>query len=907
MDRSEHTALGAGGHRTAASNPLTVIGVLLLVPLAGSATIAHAQQSAANNALRERIANPPAVTAVAVRALEPPRIDGRLDEPAWALAEPVADFVQQDPHEGEAATEPTEVRVLYTDAALYVGVRAWDSQADQISARLTRRDVDSPSDWIMVGVDSYRDRRTAFVFTVNPAGVKRDMYLFDDNNDDESWDAVWDVGTSRDDEGWTAEFRIPFSQLRFSAAEQHEFGFQVVRLVNRLNEETHWRLMPKDQQGIVSRFGDLVGIESIRPPRRIEVLPYLSASGQYDKGEADNPFETGRNRSGRMGADLKVGVTSNLTLSATINPDFGQVEADPAVVNLSAFETFFSERRPFFNEGLDVFRFPILLGDGDNANEQLFYTRRVGRAPHGDADPRGGFADRVDQTTIRGAAKLSGKTASGWTMGLLGAVTAEEEAKVVSGTGEEFTDIVEPRTGYFVGRLARDFRNGLSQVGFFGTATTRSLPDNLTWLRSSAMAGGFDWSHRFADDTYEVGGWLVGSAVRGSAEAIDITQRSSAHYYQRPDKDHVTYDPTRTSLEGFASQFIVSKNKGRTLFATGFDTRSPGFEVNDAGFMREADRTVQFAWVGLRWNDPGKVFRRFGLNLNQHSVWSYGWERLATGGNVNANFQFLNYWGGNIGVEQELESLSPGALRGGPAFVRPHTMSAWGGFYSDNRKALSIGLHSFVFLQPASDSWGYDLSPRISWRAASNMDFMFAPGIFTQFDSWQYLTQEDALGDRRYIFGELRQTVGSMTVRGNVTFTPTLSLQLWAQPFVATGDYRGFRQVADPRGDTFADRFDDFGSDRLIDSGGEISVDLDRDGVPEIDLGNPDFTVLSFRSNLVLRWEYMLGSTVFLVWQHGRFGSSTNPEFAFGRGLKDVFKQDATNTFLVKVNYWLGR
>ncbi len=732
--------------------------------------------------------------------------------------------------------------------------------------------------------------------------------MFDDSGEDTDWNAVWESAVTVDSAGWTVEIRIPLSQIRYESRDGPQtWGVNFHRRRVVAGELSHFSMESRRVSGLVSQFGTLANVRVPGSIRRVEARPYVLSS--YHQGPADpqDPFfDGGAAGAGMGGTDFRYGF-GQFTLDATVNPDFGQVEADPAVVNLSAFETFFPERRPFFNEGLDVFRFPILLGDGDNANEQLFYTRRVGRTPQGEADARGGFADAVDQTTIRGAAKLSGKTASGWTVGLMGALTAAEESKVISGTGEEFADIVEPRTGYFVGRLARDFRSGLSKVGVFATGVTRSLPDNLDWLRSSAYAGGIDWSHRFHDDTYEVSGWLVGSTVQGSAEAIDLTQLSSARYYQRPDNDHVTYDPTRTSLQGFASQFIVSKNKGTMLFATGFDTRSPGFEVNDAGFMRDADRTIQFAWVGLRWNNPGKVFRRFGLNFNQHSVWSYGWERRAIGGNVNANFQFLNYWGGNIGVSQNLEALSLGALRGGPAMRAPYTMNLWGGFYSDNRKALSVGLHSFAFIQPASDSWGYNLSPRISWRAASNMDFMFAPGVFTQFDSWQYLTQEDALGERRYIFGELRQTVGSMTVRGNVTFTPTLSLQLWAQPFVATGDYRGFRQVADPRGDTFADRFDDFGSDRLIDNGGEISIDLDRDGVSEIDLGNPDFTVLSFRSNLVLRWEYMLGSTLFLVWQHGRFGTSTNPDFAFGQGLKDIFQQDATNTFLVKVNYWLGR
>ncbi|MBE0591595.1 MAG: carbohydrate binding family 9 domain-containing protein, partial [Gemmatimonadales bacterium] len=345
---------------------------LVFVPIAS----VHAQnnQPALRAAVRSDAANPAAPkTAMAVRSPNAIRVDGVLDEEIWRTAPAITEFWQVEPHEGEPGSEPTEVRIVYGDDAIYFGARAWDSQADKITAQLTRRDEDSPSDWIVIAIDSYHDHRTGYAFFVNPAGVKRDVYLFDDGNDDDSWNAVWDVGTSRDDEGWTAEFRIPWSQLRFSSAPSHDFGLQVLRSITRLNEEQHWRLMPKDQSGLVSQFGDLSGIEGIEPPRRVEVMPYVAGTGAFGPEEAGNPFQTGRSGTGRIGADLNMGITSNLTLSATINPDFGQVEADPAVVNLSAFETFYPEKRPFFNEGLDIFRFPILLGDGDGANEQLFY------------------------------------------------------------------------------------------------------------------------------------------------------------------------------------------------------------------------------------------------------------------------------------------------------------------------------------------------------------------------------------------------------------------------------------------------------------------------------------------------------------------------------------------------------
>ncbi|HLB35340.1 MAG TPA: DUF5916 domain-containing protein [Gemmatimonadales bacterium] len=850
----------------------------------------------------------PVPVAVAARAGRGgPAVDGRLDDPVWQAATPITDFTQRDPHEGQPGTERTEARIAYTDDALYVAIRAYDSHPEAIVAQLTRRDEESPSDWLAIGIDSYRDRRTAFAFFVNPAGVKRDSYLFDDSNEDYSWDAVWEVATSRDAEGWTAEFRIPFSQLRFPKRDEHQFGFNVYRVIARLNEEQYWRLPPKNQSGMVSRFGDLIGIEGINPPRRVEVMPYAAASGTFDPAEAGNPFQTGRDGRGRTGADMLVGLTSNLTLSATINPDFGQVEADPAVVNLTAFESFFPEKRPFFNEGLDVFRFPIALGDGDGANEQLFYTRRIGRAPQGEADDRGGYAQEVTETTILGAAKLTGKTPSGWTVGLLSALTAEERADVVDAAGTRFSDPVEPRSLYSVGRLARDFRNGLTQIGVFATAMDRSLPRGLDDLRRSAYAGGLKWSHRFRHDTYSVNGWLVGTRVLGSPEAIDETQRSSARYFQRPDLDYVTYDPARTSLSGFAGQFIFNKHAGGNWrFGVGVDTRSPGFEVNDIGYQRDADRSIQFTWINRRWLQPGKVFRRLNINFNQWYGWTYGWDRLALGGNVNLNYTLLNYWGGYLGLNREWDGIATGALRGGPAFIRPGGTNGWGGFYSDDRKAFRLGLNGSFWRGDENAGWYYGFGPDIAWRPASNVDLSVSPNLSRNVDRWQYLDTQDALGSTHYLFGELEQTTVNLTVRGNATFTPELSLQVYAQPFVASGDFTGFKRVSDPRAARFADRFEVFEADRLMVQTGEVGVDLDRDGQVDLDLGNPDFSYLSFRSNVVLRWEYLLGSTLFLVWQHGRSYDNHDGTFNLGSSLDQLFRSDARNTFVVKLNYWLS-
>jgi hypothetical protein len=863
----------------------------------------------AANSVRNRADSLPdrrTATALAVRARPAsPRIDGRLDDAAWALAPAFGDFLQREPHEGQAATERTDVRVVFTDDAIYIGVRAYDSHPDQIAANLTRRDADSPSDWIGVAIDSYHDRRTAFYFLVNPAGVKRDIYLFNDTDDDDGWDAVWEVATSRDASGWSAEFRIPFSQLRFSRGAS-SFGFNVTRKINRLNEETHWRLVPRNANASVSLFGELGGLEGIRPPRRLELLPYTVARASNDIAEAGNPFAPNTSQSAAAGADLKMGVGSNLTLDATINPDFGQVEADPSVVNLSAFETFYPERRPFFTEGINIFRFPILLGDGDGANEQLFYSRRVGRQPQGSADPRGGFAESVDHTNILAAAKLSGKTRSGWTIGLLGTLTREMQANVIDSAGTAHRDVVEPRSEFVVGRLARDWREGRTVVGLFGTWLHRDLPPTMQWLRRDAFTLGADFNYRFSSDHYRLRGWLVNSNVRGSAEAIASTQRSSARYYQRPDNDYTVYDTTRTSLSGFASQLVVGKENGTVRWMTGFDTRTPGFEVNDAGFQREADRTIQFAWVGLRWNTPGRVFRRVSLNFNQNSVFNWGWDRTGLGANVNANVTFLNYWSAYAGSNRNLGGYSR-ELRGGPLFLAPGNVNGWLGVSSDDRKRLSAEFNGWFFRQDASGGYGGGIDPAVLWRPSGRMEFSLGPSISRNHDTWQYLQTSAVLGNTEYFFGDLDQTTLSFRLRGNVTFRPTLTLQVYAEPYYSAGAYLGVQHVLDPRGAQWDDRMQYLTPNQVTRNGaGDFLVDLNNDNTTDATIANPDFSYTSFRSNVVLRWEYRPGSTIFLVWQQGRSASTSNGQYQAGDAARSMFANQPENVFLIKMNYWLS-
>ncbi|MBM4187595.1 MAG: carbohydrate binding family 9 domain-containing protein [Gemmatimonadetes bacterium] len=846
-------------------------------------------------------------TARAVRVAGPaPKMDGRLDDPAWATAAPFGAFVQRDPDEGRPGTEPTEVRVLFTDDALWIGVRSFDSKAAEIAAVLARRDEWSPSDEVSVMIDSYHDRRTAFAFTVNAAGVKRDAYLYDDTNRDESWDAVWEAKATTDSAGWSAEFRIPLSQLRFPAAPSHTFGFNVSRRLNRLNETQFWRLVPKQASGYVSRFGDLTSLDGLRPPRRLEVLPYSAALASYTPSQAGNPFATGSRTLANLGGDLKVGLGSALTLTATANPDFGQVEADPAVVNLTAFESFFSERRPFFTEGLDLFRFRIADGDGDGSEEVLFYSRRIGRAPQGRADPRNGFAESIDRTTILAAGKLTGKTRTGWSVGALAALTDRERARVIDGAGQPHLDVVEPRTAYGVFRLERELRRGQTVIGAFGTVVDRDLPANLQWLHRNAYTAGLNWSHRFANDGYQLSGRVVASRVEGTTAAILATQLAPARYFQRPDADHTELDSTRTALGGYALGFNGGRTAGNLRWNLNFTARSPGFEANDAGFMRETDNIGQSVWINRRWLNPGRVFRRFNLNLNQWSSHTFGGERRNLGGNINANYTLLNYLSGWVGINRHLGGISPTALRGGPAFIRPGGVNGWFGLQTDDRKSVRGGTNFWAFAEDESENWGFGFGTWLSWRPTTSVDLTVNPTIYYNRDVWQYLDTRSVAGRDEYLFGAIRQTTTAMTLRSNITVSPTLSLQLYAQPFISSGRYDGFRRVKAPRAPRFADRFDEFGDRASRDPDGNVVIDLDGTGGPAITLGNPDFTVLSLRSNFVLRWEYLLGSTLFLVWQHGRGGFDPDGRFRLGDRLGDLFRSPSSNVLLVKLNYWVS-
>jgi hypothetical protein len=822
------------------------------------------------------------VDAVDVTASSAVRVAGELSAEVWQSVPATDAFRQREPKDGAEPSQRTEFRVAFDATTLFVKVRAYDTDASKIITYLTRRDSDSPGDWVRIMIDSYHDHRTAYEFGVNPSGVKMDRYWFNDNNRDDSWDAVWDVSVSRDPEGWTAEFRIPFSQLRFSPATDHVFGFAVSREIGRLKETTTWPLLSKNANGYVSSFGELGGLSMTGSPKRLELVPYM-LTDLTRRRTGGNPLLKDSKPGASLGMDMKYALTPGLTFTGTVNPDFGQVEADPAVVNLTAFETFFSERRPFFVEGSGTFNFGLDCNDGDCTG--LFYSRRIGRSPQGTGDLASGdniYTDSPAQTTIVGAGKVTGRVGT-FSVGVMQAFTQQEDARVLN-AGLVSRAAVEPPTSYTVGRVRREFANQ-SSIGFMLTSTKRSRDAGLTFLPNTAVTSGIDVDLRFKK-RYSLTGYWVGSDVRGDAEAITRLQRNSRHYFQRPDLESERLDLSRTALRGSAGKLSISKIGGQYVrFNSNTSFKTPGLEINDLGFMRRADERSMGNWLQIRSERPGKWFRSRMINFNQYASWNFDGDRLYGGGNVNAHATFVNNW--NIGGGYNVQSMEfdDRATRGGPGVYSAGSRGFWHYVSSDSRRALRLNYFGAVGGDGEGTTWA-DFNPNVTYRPLPALTFN--PGVRLSRNKFgAQWVKKVTVPDTHYIFGELDQTTVAVTMRLNYTMTPTLSLQLYAEPFVSSGDYQAFKELANGRNRDYTQRYAPY-----------------LYNVTSSD--NPDFNVKSFRTTNVLRWEYKPGSTLFVVWQQARENTAVPGGFRFGRDVRDIFGVPPRNTFLVKLAYWLN-
>lgn len=816
-------------------------------------------------------------SATAVRAEQPPVIDGRDQDAVWRTARPIADFLEFEPVQGKAPRFRTEARVAYDHRNFYVFIRMYDDEPAMIRRLFARRDVRTASDQVKIMIDSYHDRRSGYSFAVNPAGVKRDYVIYGDQVEDESWDGVWDVATTVDSLGWTAEFRIPLSQLRYPRADRHTFGFGIWRDIDRFKERVSWPLYRRDETGLASQLGTVTDIVGLASPRRLEIAPYAVARSRSGPGSPDG----GTTRDLTGGLDFKYGLTSNLTVDGTVNPDFGQVEADPSVVNLTAFETFFQERRPFFIEGTGIFRSELNCSVVNCNAEGLFYSRRIGRAPQ--LAPLYGDGHSATASTILGATKLTGRLPGGLSLGVLDAITARHE-----GTLDR---TIEPTTNYAVVRALQELRDGQTGIGFIGTSVHRSLDE---WtepvLRSGALAGGVDLRHRFAGGRYEVQAKVVGSRVTGSPEAIAATQRSAVHYFQRPDAP-LTYDPTRTSLSGHAEQIKIGKfGGGLVRFESSYQRISPGFEVNDLGFLQRADWQDHSTWASLNFNEPRAFYLRAFWNFNYWQQWTAGGLPLERALNTNAHAQLRN----NIWLRTGLtwfglgETYCDRCARGGPALRTDPGLAWWAGIQGDDRGAVVPFLWLNYNRQDGGRSDFASIEPSLNFRVSTRWSGSLGARFSRNRPDRQWygnFVDEDEI--THHTFARLDQRTASLSTRINFTASPTLTLQVYAAPFVSRGTYSDVRELADPRAGEYDSRFMPYGDEAVR--------------------ANPGgFNVRQFRSNTVLRWEYRPGSAVFLVWAQGRQGFEPEAgDRSFWGDFRELFRARPDNTLLVKVSYWL--
>ena len=866
-----------------------------------------------------------ALRARAIRIDAPVSIDGALDELVWADAFPITNFRQTAPNDGERVSEHTEVFLAYDDDAVYVGARLHDRSS--VTTRLARRDAGlGDSDLLVVLLDSYHDHETAYRFWTNPSGVKGDAIVTGNSTGggDASWDPVWDVQTSVTPQGWTAEMRIPFSQLRFSRDERQEWGVQIERSINRNEERATFPYTPVLERAGVSRFAHLDGIERIEPGRRLELLPYVVGRGEYLKPEDPsgagfaNPYSSGADHSGSVGLDLKYRVTSNVTLDATVNPDFGQVELDPSVINLTAFETRYAEQRPFFVEGADIFR----LGErGPGGGPQLVYSRRIGRGPRGSVPSGTTFSDIPTATTIAGAAKVTGRIGDGWSLGFLEAVTTNERAAYVGDDQVEHEVTVEPASNYLVGRVRRQIQGGRTRFGIIASAVNRGSGALSDRLHSSAYSGGVDFAHESAERTWLFSGLIAGSRVSGSPEAIARTQRSSSRYYQRPDASHVELDAAATSLTGFHAMGHVEKQAGNVTMWTGLAAVSPGYEVNDLGFQTRADRVFLDTRLRYTQPDPGRFLRSWYVSLGGPDArWNFAWDRTFLTFNASSVLQFLNYWRLWLRARYDPWTDDDRLTRGGP-IARSPSYTSWAvNLRSDTRKAATARAF-FTWGSDAAGGWDRRLQLNVNARLSEAVQVDIGPRYSWSYSSAQYVTRlTDGLAQAtygsRYIFAGLDRTTLSLETRLNLTFSPTLSLQLYLEPFVSTGDYGAPKEFREPGTFDFSEYGRDVGSSVLSPSG---HYDIDPDGAGPaagFQLADRDFSYRSLLGNAVIRWEWRPGSTVFLVWQHKRIDSLTRAgssgsepwvgTFDLGRDVGDMFAAPADNILMVKVNYWLN-
>jgi hypothetical protein len=845
------------------------------------------------------------------RLSSPLSIDGVLDEAAWQTAEPCTSFSQRDPVEGARPSQRTEVRLLYDDDAFYVGARLHDSAPDSIVRELSRRDSGTRSDQFVVYLDPYHDHRSGYFFGLNAAGTQFDGTLYNDAWSDNSWDGVWQGRTRRDAEGWTAEMKIPLSQLRFAKEDVQRWGINFARFMGRGFENIYLVCHPKTASGFVSYFPTLVGLERVQPTNALEIVPYATSKAEFLAHEPLDPFNDGSRMRPNLGGDLRMPVGSKLTLNATVNPDFGQVEVDPAVVNLSDVETFFPEKRPFFVEGSSIFD-AGQQGASDYwgfnyPQPTFFYSRRIGHAPEGSLPDDAEFSDVPAGTTILGAAKLSGKLSSDVNFGMLHALTDRETARYQLANLSRAKSPVEPTGYYGVTRVLKEFSERRHGLGLLTTVAVRDLDAELRdQFNRSALAGVVDgWHFLDAKRTWVLSGWAGASTVSGTASRITDLQTSSRRYFQRPDADHYHVDPDATSLSGGGARLWLNKEKGKWMSNSAIGFLSPGFEINDLGFESRADVVNGHVGAGYKWTEPTKHVKNHNVlgalfgstDFDGNVTWAGGWTR--------AFWWYTNNWTAQVGLAYNPETVNPRRSRGGPLMLNKpgYELTLFGD--TDGSRKRYYYVDYYQYLQPDENSWSYTVHPFFAYKPAPNVKLDIGPGYESARDGAFYVAaitdpSATATYGKRYVFARLDQQTLSANIRLNVSFTPSMTLQFYGQPLIATGRYSDVRELARPRSLDFVPGSGPWTYDAA-------TRQFDEDGAGPEDSSMLDFNTKSLRGNAVFRWEYTPGSAFYLVWTQSRTDDESIPDFNVGPSLRRLGAADADNIFLAKVTYYLTR
>lgn len=833
-----------------------------------------------------------------------PIIDGDVTDEAWNAVEWSSDFTEKDPDEGTPPAFQTLFKVMYDSKYLYIAIKALDDQPELIQQRLSRRDGFA-GDRVNVIIDSYHDKRTAFVFTTTAAGVKGEEFASQNGETwDDSWNPIWYTDAKVDENGWTAEMKIPFSQLRFGKAKEQIWGFNVNRNIFRLQERSLWQRIPNDQAGFISEAGELHGLVDLPSQKQLEIQPFTVL--QYDTypAEAGNPFRTGNDFSLNAGLDAKIGITNDLTLDLTVNPDFGQVEADPGAIALDGFQIFFREQRPFFVENSNIFNFEFA-----NGSDNLFYSRRIGRNPHRSANLAAGeFANEPQNSKILGAAKFSGKTRDGWSIGILESVTSNEFAEIREVNGGTREQIVEPLTNYFVARAQKDFNERNSFIGGIFTATNRNLNGNFNELHKAAYTGGVDFQHNWNNRDYYIDGNVILSHVLGSAEAIENTQLSITRLFQRTDATHVEVDPTRTSLTGSGGRIEIGKaGGGNWRYNSGIIWRSPELELNDVGFLRQTDEIIQFANVRYLWQVPTDIYRNIDVRGEQGTEYDFQGNLNRVRFEAETNINWINNAFTNLGIGTNVLRFSNAFLRGGPRWRSANNRYIYGTFGSDTSKKFSYRVR-YTHINSDENVFKrnrYTLS--FNYQPIDALNISLENQLEITNDRAQYVTTQDFGSEKRYILGNIKNDEFTTTLRLTYSINPNFSIQFYGQPFISRGRYSDFNFVNKSAAESINDRVTFYNNNQISLQNDAYLIDENMDTTADYSFYKPDFSFVQIRTNLVARWEYIPGSELFFVWARGAVTNDDSRNSLSESLLNQITSNKVEDTFLIKATYRFAR